>query len=61
MKDERQATLVLGSDKVAFLEEMVQTHGLADVGKAVRCLIDWAREHPEQQKDIFDEIRCLDC
>jgi hypothetical protein len=61
MKDDRSATLVLGSDKVQFLEEMAKAHGLPDIGKAVRCLIDWAREHPDQQKDIFDELRCLDC
>ncbi|MDP1569604.1 MAG: hypothetical protein Q8L86_06340 [Vicinamibacterales bacterium] len=61
MKDERKETLVLGSDKVVFLEEMAKAYDLPDIGKAVRCLIDWAREHPEQHKDIFDEQRCLDC
>jgi hypothetical protein len=61
MKDGRTDTLELGSDKIAFLEEMAQKYGLPDRGKAVRCLIDWAREHPDQHKDIFDELRCLDC
>jgi hypothetical protein len=50
MKDERQETLVLGSDKVLFLEEMAKTYGLPDIGKAVRCLIDYAREHPASRK-----------
>ncbi|MGE3189117.1 MAG: hypothetical protein AB7N90_05505 [Vicinamibacterales bacterium] len=61
MKDDRKETLVLGSDKVLFLEEMARTHGLPDIGKAVRCLIDYARDHPDKQKEIFDEPRCLDC
>lgn len=61
MKDDRRETLQLGSDKVLFLEEIAKTYALPDIGKAVRCLIDYAREHPDRHKDMFDEIRCLDC
>ena len=32
-----------------------------DLGKAVRCLINYARENPDRHGEIFDEIRCLDC
>lgn len=46
---------------VEFLEEMTKKHNLADVGKAVRCLINYARENADKQSDIFDEIRCVDC
>ena len=47
--------------KIEFLEEMVKSYGLSNVGKAVRCLVDYARAHPEQQASIFSEIRCYDC
>jgi len=26
--------------------------------KAVRCLVNYARENPDKSKDIFDAIRC---
>ena len=34
---------------------------LPDMGKAVRCLIDYARENPDKQADIFGEVHCQDC
>jgi hypothetical protein len=40
---------------------MAAQHGLGDIGKAIRCLVNYARENPEKHKDIFDEMRCLDC
>jgi hypothetical protein len=61
MKDAKPYSIELETDKVQFLEEVVQKHGLPDAGKAVRCLINYAREHPELHADIFDEVRCLDC
>jgi hypothetical protein len=60
-KDARAYPIELESEKVEFLEQMVQQHGLADVGKAVRCLINYAREHTDKHADIFDEVRCADC
>ena len=47
--------------KVAFLEDVARTHQLPDAGKALRCLIDFAREHPELHAEIFGEIHCVDC
>jgi hypothetical protein len=61
MKDKQTYSFELEPAKVAFLEEMTRTHGLADVGKALRCLIDYAREHPQAQEAIFAEIHCVDC
>jgi hypothetical protein len=40
---------------------MSSKYGLADIGKAVRCLINYARENPDRLDDIFSEVRCLDC
>jgi hypothetical protein len=61
MKDARTFSIELETEKVEFLEQMAKAHGLSDVGKAMRCLINYARENPDKHADIFDEIRCLDC
>ena len=61
MKDLTPQTIELESDKVKFLEEVSTKYGLVDIGKAVRCLVNYARENPDRLDDIFAEIRCLDC
>lgn len=61
MKDPAPVTIELESEKVRFLEEMSSKYGLGDVGKAIRCLVNYARENPDKLDDIFAEIRCLDC
>jgi hypothetical protein len=61
MKDARVCPIELESEKVAFLEQIAAAHGLSDIGKAVRCLINYAREHPHTHEAIFAEVRCLDC
>jgi len=60
-KDARPIPIELEAEKIEFLEQIVQQHGLADVGKAVRCLINYARENADKHAEIFDEIRCADC
>ncbi len=61
MKDAKSYSVDLESAKVQFLQEMAAKHGLGDIGKAIRCLVNYARENPEKHTDIFDETRCLDC
>jgi hypothetical protein len=61
MKDMRPCSVDLESEKIKFLEEMAAAHGLPDMGKAVRCLINYARENPDKHDEIFAEVRCLDC
>jgi hypothetical protein len=61
MKDRQSRTIELESAKLQFLEEMVAKYGLPDIGKAVRCLVNYARENPERLDEIFDEVRCADC
>ena len=61
MKDLTAYQIELESDKVAFLREIAQKYQLSDMGKAVRCLVNWARENPDLHDDVFQEIRCLDC
>ena len=60
-KDAKSYSIELETGKVEFLERMVAAHNLPDIGKAVRCLINYARENPDRHPEIFDEIRCVDC
>lgn len=46
---------------VEFLNDIAKTYGLDDAGKAMRCLVNYARDNPDKRDDIFSEIRCLDC
>lgn len=61
MKDATAYSIELETEKAQFVREMAKTYGLPDIGKAVRCLINYAREHPEQHEAMFAEVRCLDC
>jgi len=44
-----------------FLERMVSEHGLPDLDKALRCLVNHAIDRDELEAEIFDDIRCYDC
>ena len=61
MKDQRVYSIPLESAKVEFLEQMVKAYGLPNIDKAVRCLVNYARENPDKQEAIFADVRCLDC
>jgi hypothetical protein len=61
MSDRSGVTIELKAGQREFLDEMVKLHGLDDLGKAVRCLVNYARENPDAQSLIFSEVRCLDC
>ena len=61
MKDRRECSIELESGKVEFLEEMAAAYGLSDIGKAVRCLINYAHDNRDKHEVIFAEVRCLDC
>jgi hypothetical protein len=61
MKDSSTRPIELDSAMVAHLEEVVQKYKLPDLGKAVRCLINYSRENPDRADEIFDEVRCVDC
>ena len=60
-KDGTTYPIELETEKVVFLQKIAERHGLPDIGKAIRCLINYAREHTDKHAEIFDEIRCLDC
>jgi hypothetical protein len=60
-KDGTPFSVELETEKMEFLQKMAQQYGLPDAGKAIRCLINYARENPDRHAEIFDEVRCLDC
>jgi hypothetical protein len=61
MKDYTARPIELDSAMVQFLDEMAKKYSLPDMGKAVRCLVNYARENPDKTPEIFDEVRCLGC
>ena len=61
MSDKTTYDLELYERQYEYLEQMAKKHGLPDLHKALRCLIDYACETTEQEDTIFNEIRCLDC
>lgn len=61
MKDYQARPIELDSEMVAYLEETAKKYSLSDPSKAVRCLINYARENPERLDEIFSEVRCLGC
>ena len=61
MKDYAAKPIELDTTMVQYLEEMTRKYGLSDIGKTVRCLVNYARENPDKNSEIFDEIRCTGC
>ena len=61
MKDYSARPIELDSEMVDYLEQAARQHSLPDISKAVRCLINYARENPDRRDEIFNEIRCLGC
>lgn len=52
----------LKPDQVAYLDEAVKAFELPDTGKALRILINYARENPDKRNEIFGDIHCTgDC
>lgn len=60
-KDKAMYSIELEKDMMQFLEHMTAKYSLSDVSKAMRCLVNYARDITESQEPIFTEIRCLNC
>ena len=61
MSENVSTSLELKADQLAWLREMTAKHSLPDESKALRCLINFAREKTSLEAAIFEEIRCPDC
>ncbi len=44
-----------------YLKKIVDRYDLADSGKAIRCLIDYAIEEEGSEEEIFKFERCHSC
>ena len=52
----------LKPDQAAYIDEAVKAFNLDDAGKAVRILINYARENPDKRNEIFGDVHCTgDC
>ena len=52
----------LKPDQIAYLDEAVKSFGLPDAAKALRILINYAKENPDKRDEIFSDIHCTgDC
>ena len=51
----------LKAEQAAYLDEAVKAFNLDDAGKAIRILINYARENPDKRDEIFSEVRCTNC
>ena len=60
-QDKQHIDLEIKSDQVEYLQTMATKYALPDAGKAIRCLIDHARSEPDQERKIFEVVRCLGC
>lgn len=59
-KKKVDVTVTIEADHKEWLEKVAVEHGLPDLHKALRCLLDFAISEVDEEK-IFDEIRCLHC
>lgn len=61
MSDNIEYPIELKEDQHEYLREMAEKYALQDLSKAVRCLINYARENSDLEGSIYEEIRCLYC
>ncbi|MEM7100041.1 MAG: hypothetical protein AAF541_17370 [Pseudomonadota bacterium] len=51
----------LKSFQEEYLATISEKYDLPDMGKAIRCLIDFAIDSPDSEEDIFKMERCHSC
>ncbi|MEM7217857.1 MAG: hypothetical protein AAF515_05790 [Pseudomonadota bacterium] len=44
-----------------YLGEIVDKYDLPELGKALRCLVDYAIDNPDLEVEIFQLMRCHSC
>ena len=57
----QEHTLELKAFQVEYLQQMVGRYDLPGMGKAIRCLIDYAIEEEKLEEAIFKWERCHSC
>ena len=51
----------LHDKQVDYLKEVVKECQINDIGKAIRCLVNFSIESEDLKKIIFEEERCINC
>ena len=51
----------LHDKQVEYLNKIVEDHQLGDLGKVIRCLINYSIESEKYEEEIFDTERCINC
>lgn len=44
-----------------YLNEIAQKYDIPDMGKVIRCLVDYAIDSPDLEEEIFSLERCHSC
>ena len=61
MNEPSPHTVELKQRQFEFLTRMKEKYGLPDESKVVRVLINHAILETGREREIFEEVRCLDC
>ena len=59
--DKIDISFEINTDSEKLLEQIVEKYDLPDMGKAIRCLIDYAIDDGSLEVDIFKLERCHSC
>ena len=57
----QEHTLELKAFQVEYLQQIVDRYDLSEMGKAIRCLIDYAIEEEKLEETILKLERCHSC
>ena len=51
----------LEPQQLDYVKQVMARHGIPDIGKAVRVLVNHAQAVPELEEQIFKKTRCRHC
>jgi len=51
----------LHDKQVDYLKEVVKEYQINDLGKVIRCLVNFSIESEDLKDIIFDKERCINC
>jgi hypothetical protein len=61
MSDLRTYTVELKERQFEYLTRMMEKYELPDESKVLRVLINHAIVETEREREVFEEVRCVDC
>ncbi len=51
----------LHDKQLEYIKEITDKYQIYDIGKSIRCLINYSIENNHLEEDIFDKERCVNC